>query len=113
MADAQPTEILSRSLDDMIAEMGDLDAAAGLSTRKSDGWSHPMPNGLGFRYEYDSDVARGGWQFYRLYNGICVALINMVARRRLARRHCCDNYLALSAVLNGNVRLTDPMGTDG
>ena len=113
MTDPPPPEILSRSLHDMLAQLHDPAAAEGLSTRKTDGWSHPTPGGLGFRYEYDSNVAKGGWEFYELHNGVCVALVNMVARRQLARSHRCDDYLALSAVLNGNVRLTDAAGTDG
>ncbi|CUS44971.1 MAG: AraC family transcriptional regulator [Pseudomonadota bacterium] len=113
MTDTCPPEILSRSLQDMLTQLHDPASAEGLSTRKVDGWSHPVPGGLGFRYEYDGNVAKGGWEFYELHNGICIALVNMVARRQLARSHRCDDYLALSAVLNGNVRLADAAGTDG
>ncbi|WP_046977429.1 helix-turn-helix domain-containing protein [Xanthomonas hyacinthi] len=87
--------------------------ASGQSLRVTDGWLQPICDGLGFHHEYDSDIATGGWEFYRLHNGICVALVRMTTKRRIVRRHNAGDYLALSAVLDGNVLLTDELSVEG
>jgi AraC-like DNA-binding protein len=104
---------LSRGVDELLQQLDAANATPGQSVRMADGWRMPICGGLGFRYEYDSSVANGGWEFYRLHNGICVALVRMTTRRRIVRRHNTAGYLALSAVLDGNVLLTDDLSVEG
>ncbi|MBN8884951.1 MAG: helix-turn-helix transcriptional regulator [Rudaea sp.] len=104
---------LSRSVDELLQQLDASNATPGQSVRMADGWRMPICGGLGFRYEYDSSVANGGWEFYRLHNGICIALVRMTTQRRIVRRHNTAGYLALSAVLDGNVLLTDDLSVEG
>lgn len=104
---------LSRSVDELLQQLDTSNTTPGQSVRMTDGWRLPICAGLGFRHEYDSSVANGGWEFYRLHNGICIALVNMTAQRRIVRRHNTGDYLALSAVLDGNVLLTDELSVEG
>lgn len=113
MSPPSPPELLSRGVDDMLRELGASSASPGQSARMSDGWRQPIAGGLGFRYEYDNSVATGGWEFYRLHNGICIALVQMTANRRIVRRHNTGDHVALSAVLDGNVLLTDDLSVEG
>jgi len=100
-------------MDEMLARLRTQASAGGASTRTDDGWCRTLASGLGFRYDYNSDVAKGGWEFYRLGNGICVAVVDLVAARELPRRYSSVDYLTLSAVLDGNLSLTDQDGSEG
>ncbi len=102
-----------RSMELMLDRLEHQKVAADSATRTGDGWCRSLSSGLGFRYEYDTDVAQGGWEFYRLGNGICVAIVNMVVASVLPRRHSTADYLALSAVLDGNIPLIDDSGSEG
>lgn len=103
----------TRSMEQMLGRLEHQRAAAGSATRTDDGWCRSLSSGLGFRYEYDTDIAKGGWEFYRLGNGICLAIVNMVAASVLPRRHSTADYLALSSVLDGNIPLVDGSGFEG
>lgn len=102
----------TRSMEDMLDRL-QARRDDGLMTRTEDGWCRPLSSGLGFRYDYDQSVAKGGWDFYRLGNGVCIAIIDMVAAQTLPRRYTSVDYLALSAVLEGHVPLQGPDGTEG
>ncbi|MFT4196967.1 MAG: AraC family transcriptional regulator [Pseudoxanthomonas sp.] len=96
-----------------MAEMLDSLQHGADARRVDDGWRHSLPGGLGFRHDYDAEVARGGWEFYQLGRGLCVASVDMMATRTIPRRHYLDDYLVLSAVLEGTVPIHDPSGSDG
>lgn len=110
---ASMSESSTRSMVAMLNRLRTQTSAGGASTRLDDGWCRTLAAGLGFRYEYNSDVAQGGWDFYRLGNDLCVAVVDMVAARELPRRYSSGDYLTLSAVLDGNLPLTDQDGSEG
>ncbi|HEY0686549.1 MAG TPA: AraC family transcriptional regulator [Steroidobacter sp.] len=88
-------------------------AAGKAATRMSDGWCRLIPPGFGFHYDYDPQVASGGWEFYQLGHGICVTIVDMKVTHALPRRHSASDYLALSAVLEGKVPLTYQLENEG
>ena len=83
------------------------------AVRTGDGWRHPLPDGSGFRHDYDADVARGGWDFYLVGEGLSVALVEFVASRKIARLHSLGDHLVISAVIEGNSPIISPWGGGG
>jgi len=81
--------------------------------RTTDGWRHPMPATLGFRHQYDEQVARGGWEFYELRPGLWLLPVNMEAHEEILRHHCFGDLLVLSAVLRGGIIMNAPKGSPG
>lgn len=102
-----------RSMADMMSRLDDPADGAGSVVRTDDGWWRQLGPGLGYRYEYDAKFAKGGFDFYRLGNGICVALIDMVANQPMPRRYSSSDYLTLTAVLDGDLRLSGGGGIGG
>lgn len=78
--------------------------------RAYDGWRHPMLAGSAFRHDYDADVARGSWEFYRLGPGLCVVVADIVAIAAIARTHRMQDQLVLSAVIEGEIVIDDAWG---
>lgn len=107
---ALPTSV--RSMEDMLGSLHP-GAADSAGIRAGDGWRHCLLGGSAFRHDYDADVARGGWEFYQLGQGLCLAIVDMVATRVIPRRHCLADQLVLSAVLEGNVPIANAHGEAG
>lgn len=73
--------------------------------RAYDGWRRRLLSGSGFRHDYDADVACGGWEFYQLNPGLCVAISDIVATQAIARRHRMRDQLVLSVMLEGEIAI--------
>lgn len=99
------------AMEDLLATLQSQQSAAGV--RVGDGWRHPLPDGSGFRHDYDADVARGGWDFYLVGEGLSVALVEFVACRKIARLHSLGDHLVISAVIEGSSPITSPSGVSG
>lgn len=99
------------AMEDLLATLQTQQSAAGV--RVGDGWRHPLPDGSGFRHDYDADVARGGWDFYLVGEGLSVALVEFVACRKIARLHSLGDHLVISAVIEGSSPITSPSGVSG
>lgn len=97
------------TMDDILATLRD----PGPTTRCYDGWRHPLLGGVGFRHDYDAEVARGGWEFYLLGRGLSLAIVDFVACRSIPRRHGYGDHLVLSAVLEGASHIVAPGGAVG
>jgi AraC-like DNA-binding protein len=76
-----------------------------------DGWCRPL-HGLGFRYDYDINIARGGWEYYALGTGLGIIVTDMVATAPIPRRHDMTGHLVLSAVVDGVIPLHHVQGTE-
>lgn len=87
-------------------------AGAG-ATRVSDGRVETLDGSGGIRHVYDTDIARGGWEFYLLRPGLALLITDMVTCRYIPRRHSFEDQLVLSAVLSGGVEIHDPSGMEG
>lgn len=96
-----------RSMDEMLGSLAPAPAGDSVPIRLADGWRRPLPDGSGFRQDYDASVANGGWEFYRLEQGLCIAMIDMVASRSIPRRHLMDDQLVLSAMVEGAISFQD------
>lgn len=99
------------AMEDLLATLQAQQSAAGV--RVGDGWRHPLPDGSGFRHDYDADVARGGWDFYLVGEGLSVALVEFVACRKIARLHSLGDHLVISAVIEGSSPITSTSGPNG
>lgn len=77
------------------------------------GWCRTLTPGLGFRHDYDREVARGGWEFHRFGRGLCVAVTDMVASRNTPRRHSLADQLVLSAVVEGDIPISNAAAREG
>jgi len=97
---------------DMLAAAAQADGWNG-TVRTDDGWRHPLPDGGGFRHEYDPDVADGGWEFRVLRPGLSVAIVNYTVRHATPRRHCPGENLVLSTVVSGASHMHDDSGFEG
>ncbi len=102
-----------RSMADMMSRLDEPGDGGSSVVRTDDGWWRQLGAGLGYRYEYDAKFAEGGFDFYRLGNGMCVALIDLVARRSMPRRYSSSDYLTITAVLDGDLRLSGGGGMGG
>jgi AraC-like DNA-binding protein len=101
-----------RSMNDMLAALADK-KAQGTAVKTDQGWKRILGPGFGFREDYDKDIAKGGWEFYSLGNGIYLTIVDMVATAPIPRRHSAHDHLALSAVINAGVELLDSSGPIG
>ncbi|MBL8269004.1 helix-turn-helix domain-containing protein [Steroidobacter sp.] len=99
------------AMEDLLATLKAQQTPAGVRT--GDGVRHPLPDGSGFRHDYDAEVARGGWDFYLVGEGLSVALVEFVACRKIARLHSLGDHLVISAVIEGNSHITAPGGGSG
>jgi len=88
-------------MSDLIAAAKQQDGWRGL-VRTDDGWRRPLAGGVGFRHDYDADVARGSWEFRVLRRGLCIAVVNYTVQRGTPRRHYLGDNLVISAVLSGS-----------
>ncbi|MBY8826204.1 helix-turn-helix transcriptional regulator [Sphingomonas colocasiae] len=75
-----------------------------------DGWFKPLGE-AGFRYDYDINVARGGWEFHELGNGLSLIVTDMVAVMPTPRSHRMTDHLVMSIVVDGVIPFADPGGT--
>lgn len=81
--------------------------------RAPDGWRHSVLSGAGFRHDYDAEIARGGWNFYDLGGGLCVAVVDLVASAPMPRHHSYADYLIMTAVLEGATHISNASGEEG
>jgi AraC-like DNA-binding protein len=103
----------SRTMEDMLgAAHAQVGEAAGVQ-RTSDGWRSSLLSGVGFRHHYDADVARGGWDFYDLGQGLCLAVVDLVASVPMPRHHSYADYLIMTAVLEGDTHISAAPGAEG
>lgn len=96
---------------DLLATLKAQQSPSGVRT--GDGWRHPLPDGSGFRHDYDADVARGGWDFYLVGEGLSVALVEFVACRKIAKLHSLGDHLVISAVIEGSSPIIAQGGGSG
>jgi len=89
-------------MDEMLGSLASPPGASA-AVRMPDGWRRPFPGGSGFRQEYDASVANGSWEFHRLDEGLCIAMIDMVVARSIPRRHLMHDQLVLSAMVEGEI----------
>ena len=75
-----------------------------------DGWPKPVGD-AGFRYDYDINIARGGWEFHELGAGLSVIITDMVASMPTPRRHHMTDHLVMSIVIDGVIPFADPRGS--
>ncbi len=99
------------AMEDLLATLKAQQSPEGVRT--GDGWRHPLPDGSGFRHDYDAEVARGGWDFYLVGEGLSVGLVEFVACRKIARLHSFGDHLVISAVIEGSSPITAPCGVHG
>lgn len=85
----------------------------GTATRVDDGRVEMLDGSGGIRHVYDTDIARGGWEFYQLRPGLALLITDMVTCQYIPRRHSFEDQLVLSAVLSGHVEIHDPTGIEG
>lgn len=97
---------------DMLAAAAQRDGWQG-RVRTDDGWRQPLPDGSGFRHDYDEDVADGGWEFRVLRPGLSLAMVNYTVMKPTSRRHAPGDNLVLSAVLSGASGMHDDNGFEG
>ncbi len=71
------------------------------------GWFKPLGES-GFRYEYDLNIAAGGWEFHELGNGLHLILTDMVATMPTPRRHDITDHLVMSVIVDGVIPFADP-----
>jgi AraC-like DNA-binding protein len=105
--------IVIRSLGNMLEALRTQIVKSEDSRRVDDGWRRTVVSGAGFRYDYDAEIAKGGWEFYELGRGLCLAIVDMVTSTAFPRRHGSPDYLVLSTVLEGGLRINDPCGEQG
>lgn len=86
---------------------------ANVAVRVADGWREPIPNGTGFHCVYDRKFAKGDWSFQQLQRGLWLITVDMVAERKLFRKHSFGRKLVITAVLNGGVAMHGSHGVDG
>lgn len=72
-----------------------------------DGWFRPLGE-AGFRYDYDLNIANGGWEFQELGAGLSVIMTDMVAQMPTPRRHQMTDHLVMSVVVSGEIPFADP-----
>ena len=101
-----------RTMADMLGAVR-LQSGRAESQRTADGWRHSLLAGAGFRHHYDTNVARGGWDFYDLGKGLCLAVVDLVASMPMPRHHSYADYLIMTAVLEGNTHISGTPGADG
>ena len=106
-------DIIVRSLGSMLAALRSQARKPEESGRVDGGWRRPVVLGSGFRYDYDAEIARGGWEFYELGHGMCLAVVDMITATVFPRRHGAPDYLVLSTVLEGGTRINDVSGDQG
>lgn len=104
---------LRRSIEEMLDLLERHDALDGRAIQQPEGLYRSIGAGLGFRVDYAYDQAKGGFEFYRLGEDICVATIDMVPYRAISRRHSSGAFIAFSAVLDGNIELIQSLGVEG
>jgi AraC-like DNA-binding protein len=105
----EPGSVHATTMDEILATL----RSASPTLRCYDGWRHPLLGGVGFRHDYDAEVARGGWEFYLLGRGLSLAIVDFVACRSIPRRHGYGDHLVLSAVLEGTSHIVAPGGAVG
>ncbi|MGE6696376.1 helix-turn-helix domain-containing protein [Hyphomonas sp. NPDC076900] len=104
---------LRRSIDEMLNLLEQHDARDGRPLKRPEGLCRLIGDGLGFRVDYAHDQAKGGFEFYRLSDDICVATVDMMPYREISRRHSSGDFIAFSAVLDGNIELFQSLGVEG
>lgn len=72
-----------------------------------DGWCKPA-GPSGFRYDYDINIARGGWEYHELGHGLTVVLTDMVAVLPTPRVHHLPDHLMMSIMVDGVIPLAYP-----
>jgi hypothetical protein len=72
-----------------------------------DGWCRPAGSN-GFRFDYDINIARGGWEYHEVGGGLTVILTDMVARAPTPRRHHMPDHVVMSIVVEGAIPLAGP-----
>lgn len=86
---------------------------AGAGVQMEDGWCRALDDAEGFHFEYDGTNARGGWDFYRLDDGLSLAVIDVAVEAPIERRHSLTDTFIISAVLDGNLDISDLNGIEG
>ncbi|WP_157218353.1 helix-turn-helix transcriptional regulator [Flavisphingomonas formosensis] len=100
-----------RDIKELHRRVRQMEAADTPSSSLPDGWCRPL-HGLGFRYDYDINIARGGWEYYALGTGLGMIVTDMVAATPIPRRHDMNGHLVLSAMVDGVIPLSHARGTD-
>ncbi len=95
-----------RSIHDIKRMSRRLHEEPGSRTGEEDGWLKPVGT-LGFRYDYDINIARGGWEFYELGSGLSLVVTDMVAAIPTPRRHNMTGHLVMSLVVSGVIPFAD------
>ena len=96
-------------------DFGELYAAmqTNVAARVADGWRKPISSGTGFHCVYDRRFASGDWTFRQLQGGLWLITVDMVAERRLFRKHSFGQKLVITAVLDGDVAMHGSHGVEG
>lgn len=100
---------VERSIQDIKQMYWSLRDATPMPPVVNDGWFKPLGD-AGFRYDYDINIARGGWEFHELGAGLSVILTDMVALMPTPRRHHMTDHLVMSIVIDGVIPFADPRG---
>jgi AraC-like DNA-binding protein len=101
-----PTNLpVTRSAQAMLDQLRLYNEAPDTVTRTLDGWCRPVFDGIGFRHDYDLNVAKGGWEFYKLGQGLCLAITDMVPALPIPRRHSSADFLVLTAMVDGRIQI--------
>lgn len=98
----------TRDFDELYAAM-----QANMAVRVADGWRKPINDGAGFRCVYDRKFAKGDWSFRQLQGGLWLLTVDMVAERKLFRKHSFGQKLVITAVLDGAVAMHGSHGVEG
>lgn len=94
-----------------MTEFLDLGGSPGQRRHVRDGWRDPFGGMIGFRHEYDADVATGGWEFHRLQPGLCLAISELTPLQPIPLRHRLSDQLVLSAMITGGILYRDRGGS--
>ncbi|QNQ09578.1 helix-turn-helix domain-containing protein [Sphingomonas alpina] len=109
---SRPELPTTRSLDEMLHQAEAHSEAPSLVTRTADGWSRSLSTGAGFRYDYDINIAQGGWEFHQLDAGISVAITDMVPVTTTIRRHLSTDCLVFTVMVDGSIPIRLSEGDD-
>lgn len=108
-ADIRARIPVTRSIEDM-KRMSRSVHDTGLRTPVADdGWFKPLGE-TGFRYDYDINIARGGWDFHELGPGLSLIVTDMVAAMPTPRCHRMTDHLVMSIIVDGVIPFADPRG---
>jgi AraC-like DNA-binding protein len=103
----------TRSMDQMLELVRSTSGSEDAVVRMDDGWYRALDGAEGFRFEYDGTSAHGGWDFYRLGDGLSLAVIDASVEAAIERRHSLTDTLVISAVVEGNLDIADLNGLEG